>query len=187
MNDVVNYIGVDYSMTSPAVVVKTPSGVFAYAFANKKSQGIFSSGNWNIIITDYPQYTSQEERFNILGNFVCNIVKQTEGVSRVRIEGYSYGSSGKIFNLAENCGVLKHILYMNGVTFDTLAPTSVKKYACGKGNADKQMMYDSFEEKMKLNLKSLIGDGKKGIGNPLSDIVDAYFLASSIEDGIEPN
>ena len=50
----------------------------------------------------------------------------------------------------------------------------VKKGATGKGNADKDMMYEAFVKETKIDLKKLFDTEK--VGNPISDIVDSYFI-----------
>ena len=61
------------------------------------------------------------------------------------------------------------------ILYDTIVPSVVKKYASGKGNADKQLMYDSFKEHTKQDLLKLFDMGK--LNNPVTDIVDSYYIA----------
>ena len=78
--------------------------------------------------------------------------------TKVFIEGYSFGfSKGQaVFQIAENCGILKYRLQMSPtMLYDTIVPSVVKKYASGKGNADKQLMYDSFKEHTKKDLMKM--------------------------------
>ena len=58
--------------------------------------------------------------------------------------------------------------------YDTIVPGVVKKYASGKGNADKQLMYDSFEH-TKIDLMKMFDMEK--LNNPVTDIVDSYYIA----------
>ena len=68
------------------------------------------------------------------------------GCDYVGLEGYAYGASGRaIFQIAENCGLLKYKLWEAGIAVDIIPPTKVKKDATGKGNADKRKMVDAFE------------------------------------------
>ena len=59
---------------------------------------------------------------------------------------------------------------------DTVAPTQVKKFATGSGRADKEKMHESFKEENSVNLQHMISPNRKNIGNPVSDIVDAYYI-----------
>jgi Holliday junction resolvasome RuvABC endonuclease subunit len=94
----------------------------------------------------------------------------------IMIEDYSFGSKGRVFNLAENCGILKYMLYKNGYRFFTVPPTVVKKFATGKGNATKEKMYETFVRDTFVDLHSIISPTTK-LGSPTTDIVDAWYLA----------
>ena len=63
---------------------------------------------------------------------------------------------------------------------EVVNPSIVKKLATGKGNADKVSMHQAFVEETKHNLFNLITPNRKGIGNPVSDIVDAYYICKSL-------
>ena len=62
------------------------------------------------------------------------------------MEGYSFGSTGRVFNIAENTGILKYNLWAALIHFDVLAPTTVKKFATGSGSASKVDMFNQFVE-----------------------------------------
>ena len=61
-----------------------------------------------------------------------------------------------------------------GLGYNTVVPSVVKKGATGKGNADKDKMYEAFVKETKNDLKKLFDTDK--VGNPISDIVDSYFI-----------
>ena len=61
------------------------------------------------------------------------------------------------------------------ILYDTIVPSVVKKYASGKGNADKQLMYDSFKKDTGVNLMKIFDMGK--LNNPVTDIIDSYYIA----------
>ena len=59
----------------------------------------------------------------------------------VAIEGYSYGSQGRaVFNIGELGGCVRLLLYRLRVPFVDVPPSSLKKWAVGKGNAPKDAM-----------------------------------------------
>ena len=62
------------------------------------------------------------------------IHKHKSDTAKVFIEGYSFGSKGQaVFQIAENCGILKYRLQMSPtMLYDTIVPSVVKKYASGK-------------------------------------------------------
>jgi Holliday junction resolvasome RuvABC endonuclease subunit len=75
-------------------------------------------------------------------------------------------------------GIFKHKLYKAGVPLTVVEPSKSKKLATGKGNADKQAMYDAFSEETNTNL--LITFEQKTLSNPVTDIVDSYFILKSL-------
>ena len=80
-----------------------------------------------------------------------------------------------VFQIAENCGILKYRLLEEEYGYHTVVPSVVKKGATGKGNADKDMMYEAFVKELpEYNLKKILDTEKTG--NPLSDIVDSYYI-----------
>jgi len=92
------------------------------------------------------------------------------------LESYAFGARGDaVTKIAENGGVLKHEMLNYGVPFETVPPTTVKKYATGKGNAKKLDMYDAFVERTGQELKF----------KAWSDIVDSYFIAMYLRDRSE--
>ena len=52
----------------------------------------------------------------------------------------------------------------------------MKKFFTGKGNANKDLMYESFVEKTGLDVRSDLDYSKKTLGSPVADIVDAYAI-----------
>ena len=170
-------VGIDYSLTSPCVCVsrdKTFSNSFFYYLNDRKSvQGVCH----NIFGDQHEEYLTDQERYENIASWVLTILadfKKEEVV--VMIEDYSFGSKGKVFNLAENCGILKYMLYKAGYKFFTVPPTVVKKFATGKGNATKDKMYDKFVEETGIDLHRIISPTTK-LGSPTTDIVDAWYIA----------
>ncbi|MGH2644244.1 MAG: hypothetical protein ACRDE2_09865 [Chitinophagaceae bacterium] len=120
-------------------------------------------------------YKTQEERYDNIAQFFVNLIMHG-GVQHTYIEGYSMGSIHRAFAIAENTEVLKHKLWQNNMSFIELAPTTIKKRTTGKGNADKQKMYDVFVEQTGIKLQDLMLPGRK-LNSPITDVMDAYFIA----------
>lgn len=59
----------------------------------------------------------------------------------VVIEGYAYGRPEKAHALGELGGVVRVALHEAGRTVVVIPPATVKKYACGKGNAPKDQVF----------------------------------------------
>ena len=128
----------------------------------------------DIIGYEHKEWTDPIERFTNISEFVIDILSQCYN-PQTYIEGYSYGSKGQaLFQIAENCGILKYQLQERNIPYDIVVPSVVKKFATGKGNADKDMMYEAFNKETKIDLKKLFDTDK--VGNPVSDIADSYFI-----------
>jgi len=86
-----------------------------------------------------------------------------ECIDLVVIEGYSFGSRGRaVFNIGELGGVVRVMLHEESYDFVEVPPTSLKKFATGKGNAPKDAV-----------LASAIRAGFRGDNN---DEADAWWL-----------
>ena len=175
--------GVDYSLTSPAVCVAkvvnddiTFENCTFHFLKQTKSQKSFDK----IYSYDYPEYTDDIERFSALSSWVLERIRWFNGrVQRVYLEDYAFGATGRVFHIAENTGILKKTLRSSGFIYDTLPPTVVKKYATGKGNANKDLMYETFVSETKIDLQEKLSPKSKQIGNPVSDIVDSFYIAKA--------
>lgn len=104
-------------------------------------------------------------------------------LDKIAIEGYSMGSVGAVFNIAENTGVLKHRLFQEKIKWMEVPPSTLKKHATGKGNADKLMMYEKFVEITSIDPRKML-DSKARLGSPFTDIADSYHLANYVKDKI---
>ena len=58
-------------------------------------------------------------------------------ITRGVMEGYSYGSIGRTFELGELGGIIKMIFNKRGIPLEIVPPTVWKKEVVGKGNANK--------------------------------------------------
>jgi Holliday junction resolvasome RuvABC endonuclease subunit len=169
--------GVDYSLTSPSVCVFTGDTwdwkQCKFYYLAKRAKSIVTDGQF--FGTEYPEFTCDAHRYDNLGNWVYNIVSAA-GVEEVFIEGYAFGATGRVFQIAENTGMLKHALWRHKIPFDTFPPTVIKKFASGAGNANKEKMYEAFLAETGMNIRERLDLPEKQ-WNPLSDIVDAYYIA----------
>tara|TARA_R100000030_G_scaffold96759_1_gene85188 strand:- start:171 stop:638 length:468 start_codon:yes stop_codon:yes gene_type:complete len=145
--------------------------MFYYLTNKKKWIGQISE---DIVGVEHKEWTDPIQRFKNISDFILDILPQTY-LPKIFIEGYSFGSKGQgLFQIAENCGILKYRLQEQGYNYSTVVPSVVKKGATGKGNADKDKMYEAFLKETKIDLKKLFDTEK--VGNPISDIVDSYFI-----------
>ena len=175
--------GIDYSLTSPAICIaevrenkiKFKDCRFHYIKQTKKKEsvGIFNG-------YDYPKYSDNVERYENLAEWVIECIRWYHGrVECVYLEDYAFAATGRVFDIAENTGILKHQLRVNKFKFETIAPTVVKKEATGKGNANKELMYETFLAETNVDVKSLLTPNSTKIVNPVSDIVDSYYICKT--------
>jgi len=145
--------------------------MFYYLTSKKKYIGMMSE---EIVGYEHKEWKDPIERFKYISDFALDIISPLIN-PLVYIEGYSFGSKGQgIFQIAENCGILKYRLQEEQIPYDTVVPSVVKKGATGKGNADKEMMYNAFVAETNIDVKSILETDK--VGNPVSDIADSYFI-----------
>jgi Holliday junction resolvasome RuvABC endonuclease subunit len=182
---VTTVVGIDYSLTCPCVCVARDTDFhnsFFYYLTDKKSAvGKFK----NIFGDEHDDYLIDQQRYENNASWVMSIVGDLEPDTHIMIEDYSFGSKGRVFNLAENCGIMKYLLYKGNYNFHTVAPTVVKKFATGKGNANKEAMYDAFIKETQFDLIKILTPKSKQVGNPVSDIVDAWYLAKYMLSKLE--
>ena len=172
--------GIDYSMTSPAICTHT-SDIWDYRrckFYYMSTKDKFVITSKILFGTKYPEWSNPEQRFSNLASWSIDILKENK-VSRAAIEGYAYGagSKGLVFQIGENTSVVKQKMWNAGIKFDIVPPTVIKKFATGKGNSNKEGMWKAFLEETDLNLFKILGQEECKNWNPVSDIVDAYFIA----------
>jgi crossover junction endodeoxyribonuclease RuvC len=78
------------------------------------------------------------QRFSDLAE---QIIDELEPNDHICIEGFSYGSKGKGVSFQYGLGwIIRHLLLDRGYTYIDVPPTSVKKFATGKGNTKKDEM-----------------------------------------------
>lgn len=170
-------VGIDYSLSCPAVCILGENSFWKsefYFLSNRKRD--HARVHTNIWGAAHQLYKTDEQRYDQISDWALSKFSHLDNVN-VFVEGYSMGSKGLIFNLAENCGLLKHKVFKKQMGLHVVAPTAVKKFATGKGNADKNKMYEAFlQEAGNPELNKLLSTSDK-VGSPVSDIVDAYFIA----------
>jgi crossover junction endodeoxyribonuclease RuvC len=164
-------VGIDYSLSCPAVCVLNSKGFqssqFYYITTKKKYEG----KSKNITGFLMKPWEDPIERFKLLSDFVLENLPDN---SIIFIEGYSFGSKGRaIFQIAENGGILKYRL--TGQEYHIIPPANVKKFATGKGNANKEKMYNQLIQDEGVDLKKQLG--QETLDSPVTDIIDAYYIA----------
>jgi Holliday junction resolvasome RuvABC endonuclease subunit len=77
-------------------------------------------------------------RLDLIVSEVCDLAI---GADLVVLEGYSFGSKGaSVFQLAELGGIVRWELQGRSLPYIDVPPATLKRFATGKGNADKDAM-----------------------------------------------
>jgi len=179
--------GIDYSLTSPSVCIYNGA---VENFSFDKCEIFYLSSVKKFSDLEYKnisgqgalkEYSCPEERYDYISDWVMDILI-SYNIEDVAIEDYSYGSTGKVFHIAENCGLLKWKIWQSEIKYQVVPPTVIKKFASGKGNANKEKMYESFLFETKRNLQEEFQIKSEKIGNPVSDVVDSYYICKYVLD-----
>ncbi len=177
--------GIDYSINYPSVVIND-NGVFRFiSFERKDLSKKYLFDIVHHIIEKYPDTLEDSIRLNKL---IIHVLQQY-GVELVKIEGFSYMSSGSSYiDLISYQSILRYMLFESGIKLEIYSPKTVKKTA-GKGNYNKMEMFDAFlnenldddfyknvlkfqNEIRKSNKEGTVTDIKK----PYQDLIDAYWV-----------
>ena len=176
--------GVDYSLTSPAICVWKAEDDRLFDFDScdlyylETAQRLKRAniGILNLHPEPYPDWETEEQRHDLLSDWAMSCIQGCE----VFIEGYAFATSGKshVRSVAENTGLLKHKMYKAKQAFTSIPPSVIKKYATGKGNANKDLMYDAFSKECvtPVDLQKTLRPKSTKLTNPTTDIVDSYWI-----------
>ena len=148
---------------------------FEYIIYNKIDLTQFKDDNH---VFEYYKTKNMVEVVNTIYDLILNEVKKYTSVVNVVIEGISYGSSIRtksIFDLAGLNYMIRYKLITSDIQHLNLsiaAPSNIKKYATGKGNANKESIMTIFK---------YIFPEMQNIPK-LDDIADSYFMAMFSRD-----
>lgn len=168
--------GIDYSLTSPAITVHQGDDWSVdncrFYYMSTKAKNIIDTERF--CGTLYPKFESDAQRYDNLSTWSIGIVSKADIVF---VEGYAFGAVGRVFQIAENAGLLKYFMWKQSVPFEVFAPSEIKKHATGKGNATKDKLYDAFVAETGVDIRQELGIINVNDWNPVSDIVDSYYIA----------
>lgn len=148
---------------------------FEYIIYNKIDLTQFKDDNH---VFEYYKTKNMVEVVNTIYDLILNEVKKYTSVVNVVIEGISYGSSIRtksVFDLAGLNYMIRYKLITSDIQHLNLSiatPSNIKKYATGKGNANKESIMTIFK---------YIFPEMQNIPK-LDDIADSYFMAMFSRD-----
>ena len=148
---------------------------FEYIIYNKIDLTQFKDDNH---VFEYYKTKNMVEVVNTIYDLILNEVKKYSAIVNVVIEGISYGSSIRtksVFDLAGLNYMIRYKLITGDIQHLNLSiatPSNIKKYATGKGNANKESIMTIFK---------YIFPEMQNIPK-LDDIADSYFMAMFSRD-----
>jgi Holliday junction resolvasome RuvABC endonuclease subunit len=169
--------GIDYSMTSPAICIHSGAewSIKNCKFFFRTDRKKMEPSSKQVHVDFMGEWKCQEERFFKNAAWAQSLIIKYQP-EFVVIEGYAMGAKGRVFHIGEHTGVLKHYLWAVEAIHFTPPPTVVKKFATGKGNANKDAMEVAFEAETKFNMRAATGQSL-ATNSPSNDIIDAYYMA----------
>jgi Holliday junction resolvasome RuvABC endonuclease subunit len=196
------FVGIDYSMTSPAMVAyETTDDILRWYYMSTEKSKLKSDSNLfsaHIPVTKTTQediasgsFEGSYERFNLISDWFMKTIDVLKP-KYVFLEGFSLGSQGKLFSIAENTAIMKNKLYDGGYYVSVFPPTVIKKFATGKGNASKQRMKEQFLRSHSIANKKMLIE-KRVIdlhkvahyrASPFTDLIDAYYVLKHGMDSV---
>lgn len=188
--------GIDYSINCPCICVFDTKEQFNFlncsfyiaqnGLSQKESKRRKSLQFENIFLTEqFNIKDNEQQRFFFLADWTLSIL-QENGIERVGMEAYSMNSKGKVFNIAEATGLLKHQLFLSSMPFDLFPPTVIKKLWSGKGNAGKDLMCEEFTKLTNIKINEILGI-ESLTNSPCSDIVDSMAVCHTLLKSMEDN
>lgn len=173
------FVGIDISMAAPSFTIyDSNDGEFSFKTckkyfltdSKKNSNDIL---DLNIFCDSIPEYNSPEERWDKISNWG---IEQIKSCDYALIEGYAYASSSQAaFQIAEHASIWKYKIYKLDIPFKIEAPSKIKKFATSKGNANKELMYDSFTAETGIKLRDYFNLTEKQ-WEPMAGVIDSYYM-----------
>lgn len=112
------------------------------------------------------------ERLDIILDTFQKYLDDNKDINYIGIEDYAYGAkSNSIFQIGGLGESMRLIAYRNFISYRDLEPSKVKKFATGRGNAEKsEMVLGAYKDGFDVGKY-----GKNG-----EDLADAYWIAKMV-------
>ena len=196
-------IGIDFSITSPAVTILTPERTEIWSvLKNKEASKIENIESPKFYQLCGPNEISASEwgdsyvkREMCIANKISTAIQETcaewldYGFPNIfiAIEGYSFGSKHTFAHkIGEATGCLIAALFYelpSSVKFFRPSPPEVKKSVGAKQKDGKQGVYDAFSERFNVNLMEVME--KKKLAGPITDICDSWACSVWMQNYID--
>lgn len=171
------FIGIDPSINGTGITIFHRNCYYFYIICKtKKSYNLFNSFGCNItpFLINTKKYYFEKILFaNSILNLAISNLELYNCSIYCGIEGYSYGSHGKLAEIGELCGILKYHLFRHSkiMEVESFPPTIVKKFGAGYGQSGKGDLVLEFCE-MFPNFYKL------RYREELKDLVDSFYITN---------
>ena len=202
-------VGLDISVTSPAVCVVEVTGTTKFhlaCFAQRTKDfcaQIPKTEANNTSLTVYPSVPDSKSpdlvRYQHIIKYIMMFLstfQPQKETTTIAVEGYAFVPAhlaGSSYKLHEITGALKYeILQRWDILTQTIAVGKWKKISCGKGNAKKQDVVAMVKHLLKIDMLDVFQLHPKKNGDipvPVQDVCDALGIAVSvknIQENLEP-
>ena len=197
-------VGIDFSINSTALAIKVGNKPILFSFVPNYKEGkaafkIHDAFKGIITTIGYEKESTSKDSIedqciklrnaDRLSDEILTIFKILgieEGISEIRIEGFSYASKGNSFIdlITFNTYLKVKLIQKFGHIVKVVPPKTLKKAYTGNGNASKCDMVRHFmnsstgELQKKIEGLDIVKEEEFTIPKPLDDIIDAIGLTS---------
>ena len=154
-------VGIDPSLSSSAIAIYDNGEISVYNYTSGKKSNKWIKGTMDIISYSFHDYImskdfsgSEVDKLRIYDEVTSNIVETIKLAmngqeATVYIEGYSYGSKGKIIDLVSFSTLIRHkLISTSGIDLVVVPPASLKQYIGSvTAKPDKKGIYRNDEGK----------------------------------------
>lgn len=171
------FVGIDPSINSTGVCIIKGEEISFYNIkpnlTRKELELILPENFFFAIYSKIESHDEMKKTINFMriADRVEEIIARGGDEAHIVIEGIAFGSSS---NSVCDLAGLNHIIRSRLVNYDTevVPPAQIKKFATGKGNANKDLMVEKFKEEYGHGLDMLI---------KIDDMADAFWMAKYAE------
>lgn len=175
-------IGIDPSINSTGICINRDGRYTYYIISSKMTKKMenFIHSKVKFLPYNKESYTDMEysDKETVKSNNLYNIVKIIEDLIKkykpdnIIMEGISYGSTSgsALVDLSGLNYMIRMVCINRQVPFTIVSPSGLKKFVCANGQADKELIIESWK-KMDKNIQD-ISDIK------IDDLADAFFLSN---------
>lgn len=183
-------VGIDFSITSPAVTIYKDNEYYFYAIQKKDSKVVRKLNMLNNVTVEicYSEGLTPFQYYDKMTDMLVRWINSNIGPNTIfAMEDYAYGAKGNsLLDIVAATTIFRYKLIKKygEEKLNLYSPTHVKKIFTGNGKADKTLMLKSFNE---LKLKSPFGDWCARMdktSKPSEDIIDSFATLNVLKNEI---